>query len=513
MSKTKRLEVRQPILTNADLEKIRSISEVAESHFKSMTLDTTWPAEAGAAGMASAIDALCNKADEAVRDGINIIILSDRRAGADRIPIPVAARLRRRASSPDPRGSAHLGRPRGGIRRAARGAPFRLPRRLRRRGDQSLSRLRDADRDEGRFAAKARREGNRQALHQVDRQGPAQGDVEDGHLDLPVLLRCADFRRGRPQVRFRRTNTSPAPRPASKASASPRSPKKRCAGIATPSATRRSTAPCSTSAANMRCACAARITSGTRRRLRHCSTRCAAIPLRSTGTSPRIINEQIGAAVHDPRPVPHQVGRGGRAHAGADRGGRAGEGDRQALLDRRHVVRLDLARGAHHARDRHEPDRRQVEYRRGRRRSRPLQAAAERRFDALGDQAGGVGPLRRHRRISRQFRHDADQDRAGRQARRRRPVARPQGRQDHRQGAPFDAGRRPHLAAAASRHLFDRGPGAAHLRSEERQSRRRRLGQARLRGRRRHGRGRRLEGALRPRHHRRVTRAAPARRR
>ena len=87
-SNTKRLEVHQPILTNANLEKIRSISEVAESHFKSLTLDTTWPAEAGAAGMESAIGALCGQADAAVRDGINIIILSDRRAGADRIPIP-----------------------------------------------------------------------------------------------------------------------------------------------------------------------------------------------------------------------------------------------------------------------------------------------------------------------------------------------------------------------------------------------------------------------------------------
>ena len=55
-SKTKRLEVHQPILTNADLEKIRAISEVAESHFKSLTLDATWPAEAGAAGMEAAID-------------------------------------------------------------------------------------------------------------------------------------------------------------------------------------------------------------------------------------------------------------------------------------------------------------------------------------------------------------------------------------------------------------------------------------------------------------------------
>jgi glutamate synthase (NADPH) large chain len=87
-SRTKRLEVHQPILTNANLEKIRAISEVAESHFKSTTLDATWPAETGAAGMEEAIAALCAKADEAVRDGINIIIISDRRAGADRIPIP-----------------------------------------------------------------------------------------------------------------------------------------------------------------------------------------------------------------------------------------------------------------------------------------------------------------------------------------------------------------------------------------------------------------------------------------
>ena len=87
-SRTKRLEVHQPILTNANLEKIRDISEVAESHFKSITLDTTWPAEAGAAGMEVAITALSCKAEDAVRDGINIIILSDRRAGTDRIPIP-----------------------------------------------------------------------------------------------------------------------------------------------------------------------------------------------------------------------------------------------------------------------------------------------------------------------------------------------------------------------------------------------------------------------------------------
>jgi glutamate synthase (NADPH/NADH) large chain len=88
MSNTKRLEVRQPILSNGDLEKIRAISEIGHDHFKSLTLDTTWPAEAGAAGMTAAIDGLCAQAEAAVNDGINIIILSDRRAGADRIHIP-----------------------------------------------------------------------------------------------------------------------------------------------------------------------------------------------------------------------------------------------------------------------------------------------------------------------------------------------------------------------------------------------------------------------------------------
>ncbi len=88
ISTTKRLEARQPILTNADLEKIRSISEVGDSHFKSLTLDATWAVENGAAGMKKALDNLCAQAEAAVRAGINIIILSDRAAGSDRIPIP-----------------------------------------------------------------------------------------------------------------------------------------------------------------------------------------------------------------------------------------------------------------------------------------------------------------------------------------------------------------------------------------------------------------------------------------
>ena len=49
-SRRKRLEVRQPILTNEDLEKIRCIGHF-EDRFDTKTLDITYPAEQGAAGM------------------------------------------------------------------------------------------------------------------------------------------------------------------------------------------------------------------------------------------------------------------------------------------------------------------------------------------------------------------------------------------------------------------------------------------------------------------------------
>lgn len=88
MSNTKRLEVRQPILTNEDLEKMRAISEMTGDHFQSKTFDITYPAEHGASGMGFAIEELCLRAEEEVRKKCNIIILSDRKAGADRIPIP-----------------------------------------------------------------------------------------------------------------------------------------------------------------------------------------------------------------------------------------------------------------------------------------------------------------------------------------------------------------------------------------------------------------------------------------
>ncbi|MCG6859458.1 MAG: glutamate synthase large subunit [Salaquimonas sp.] len=87
-SRRKRLEVRQPILTNGDLEKIRSIGHT-EDRFDTKTLDITYAAQEGASGMAGALERLCERAEAAVAGGYNIIILSDRQVGPDRIPIPV----------------------------------------------------------------------------------------------------------------------------------------------------------------------------------------------------------------------------------------------------------------------------------------------------------------------------------------------------------------------------------------------------------------------------------------
>ena len=86
-SRRKRLEVRQPILTNQDLEKIRSIGHT-EDRFDTKTLDITYSVQEGAAGMAGALERLCERAEAAVAGGYNIIILSDRQIGPDRIPIP-----------------------------------------------------------------------------------------------------------------------------------------------------------------------------------------------------------------------------------------------------------------------------------------------------------------------------------------------------------------------------------------------------------------------------------------
>jgi glutamate synthase (NADPH/NADH) large chain len=84
----KRLEVDQPILTNEDIAKIRSVEAVLDGAFRTATIDTTWDVEAGAEGLEQAIKEMCWAATEAVLADKNILILSDRAQNEHRIPMP-----------------------------------------------------------------------------------------------------------------------------------------------------------------------------------------------------------------------------------------------------------------------------------------------------------------------------------------------------------------------------------------------------------------------------------------
>ena len=87
-SSLKRLEVMQPILSNEGLEKIRTIGDIADNQFLTTTLDITFSHDRGTAGMGSAIDALCDRAETSVQHGYNIIVLSDRLVSESRVAIP-----------------------------------------------------------------------------------------------------------------------------------------------------------------------------------------------------------------------------------------------------------------------------------------------------------------------------------------------------------------------------------------------------------------------------------------
>src|SRR5690242_6934548 len=75
----------QPILRNHELEKLRQVSHEV---FEAATLDITWPIEQGPDGMETRLDKLCEEAASQVDHGANILILSDRNLGPERVAMP-----------------------------------------------------------------------------------------------------------------------------------------------------------------------------------------------------------------------------------------------------------------------------------------------------------------------------------------------------------------------------------------------------------------------------------------
>ncbi len=484
-----KLILRQPILLNRELETLR---HVAHDEFSARTFDITWPIAEGAAGMERALERLCARAQEAIAEGVNILILSDRSLGPLRAPIPsllavstvhhhlVREGTRLRAGivleSGEPREVHHFATLIGYGVSAVN--PYLMLETL----------------DELAYRGMIERPANGSAATTLTSEEASQNVVKaigKGLLKTISKMGISTIQSYRSAQIFEAvglsrelidrhfTGTASRIGGVGLPELAPRG-----AGAPRPRLIRRRTTTSSRWAACMRGGATASATSGTPRRSRSCSTPCAPPTTRrwarrSPGTqqahesvreSPAYARYREYARAVNEDAARRATLRGLLEFVGAGRaadragGGRAREGDRQALLHRRDEPRLDLARGARDAGDRDEPPRRALQHRRGRRGPRALPARPQRRPAALGDQAGRLGALRRDDPLPRQRRRAADQDGAGRQARRGRPAAGPQGRQVHRLDSPHHPRRRPDLTAAPPRHLLDRGSQAADLR-------------------------------------------------
>jgi glutamate synthase (NADPH/NADH) large chain len=85
---TPRLEVHQPILSPADMAKLKKIDDLTGGTFRPIVVDITTPAAEGSAGMSTSLYEVCKRVERAVGAGYNVVILSDRAVSQERAPIP-----------------------------------------------------------------------------------------------------------------------------------------------------------------------------------------------------------------------------------------------------------------------------------------------------------------------------------------------------------------------------------------------------------------------------------------
>lgn len=83
-----RLEVAQPVLGFDDIARLRTISQHTGGKFKSYELSICYPLAWGKEGVEASLASLCAEAVDAVKSGHNILIISDRTVGPDRVAIP-----------------------------------------------------------------------------------------------------------------------------------------------------------------------------------------------------------------------------------------------------------------------------------------------------------------------------------------------------------------------------------------------------------------------------------------
>lgn len=83
-----RLELEQPVLNAAGMEKIRNLDALTQHKFRSRELDITYPLSWGADGIEARLASLKAAAVDAIHAGVNILILSDRNVSRERVAIP-----------------------------------------------------------------------------------------------------------------------------------------------------------------------------------------------------------------------------------------------------------------------------------------------------------------------------------------------------------------------------------------------------------------------------------------
>jgi glutamate synthase domain-containing protein 2/glutamate synthase domain-containing protein 1/glutamate synthase domain-containing protein 3 len=83
-----RLEVSQPVLDFYEMEKIRHIDRYTQGKFKSFELDICYPVAWGKQAIEARLASLRAQAEDAVRSGFSILIISDRRVDRNHVAIP-----------------------------------------------------------------------------------------------------------------------------------------------------------------------------------------------------------------------------------------------------------------------------------------------------------------------------------------------------------------------------------------------------------------------------------------
>ena len=79
-----RLRVPHPVLDN---EELAALKHMNHRGWRAQTIDITFPLDLSGQGMAGALDRICAEAETAIDEGYSIVVLSDRRVGADRVPV------------------------------------------------------------------------------------------------------------------------------------------------------------------------------------------------------------------------------------------------------------------------------------------------------------------------------------------------------------------------------------------------------------------------------------------